>query len=461
MTATMRAVDVGAESSARIPRVAVVQKGRIIDEILVRDGSPVTIGTSEEALLVVAGTASLPPCFELIERVGERWFLRFTDAMSGTVAGPNGLTTLAAAVAAGHAHPVQGARAHRLALAEDGRGKVVLGDTTFLFQIVARPPIAPQPRLPLSVKSGLGLDWNLTILVAFSFLLHFGIAGAIYSDWLDPVITTDHTVAGLIDDLARLPKPAPEPVPTSEPTTDAEPAPAPVATNTTKSTPGRSDDGARSPRRSAPRMSDDEAAALADRADRLTLDLLAARRAGPAVQRALDRSAVPNVDLSAAAEKNIGASHDAASDLKVASGRSTMQTSTGLPGVAGDTRRVAKDKAGTEDALGGPTLRVDTTPSAVAPGTVSDADRVIASLRSRFRKCYQAGLSDNPTMSGKAVIVAKVGPNGEVASAEVGSNDGLSPAVTGCLVRVVSAAQFTNAGATTTLRIPVSLVQQR
>jgi hypothetical protein len=64
-------------------------------------------------------------------------------------------------------------------------------------------------------------------------------------------------------------------------------------------------------------------------------------------------------------------------------------------------------------------------------------------------------------MSGKATIVAKVGPNGEVLSADVAANDGLSAAVTGCLTRVISNAQFTNVGGVSTLRVPVSLVQQK
>ena len=51
----------------------------------------------------------------------------------------------------------------------------------------------PRPQLPLSVKGGLAsqIDWNLTIIAAFSFLLHFGLIGAMYSDWMDPVVNDD------------------------------------------------------------------------------------------------------------------------------------------------------------------------------------------------------------------------------------------------------------------------------
>src|SRR5262249_12516715 len=162
--ATMRAVAVAPVHADRIPRIAVVRRGRIVDEILVKDGSRVTVGTSEEALLVVRDASHLPPSFELIERVGDKHWLRFTAGMSGTRRGPGGPMPLAAV--RGRAHVAGGVS--RFALADDARGKIVVGDTVFLFQIVARPPAPPRPQLPLSLTSGLGafeLDWSLTILV--------------------------------------------------------------------------------------------------------------------------------------------------------------------------------------------------------------------------------------------------------------------------------------------------------
>jgi hypothetical protein len=64
-------------------------------------------------------------------------------------------------------------------------------------------------------------------------------------------------------------------------------------------------------------------------------------------------------------------------------------------------------------------------------------------------------------MAGKVVITAKVGPNGEVSSADVTSNSGLSPGVASCIAGVVKRAQF-NApgGGGSTLNIPVTFVQQ-
>src|SRR4029079_17934061 len=79
--------------------------------------------------------------------------------------------------------------AYKVRLTEDSRGKVVIGDTTFLFQFVAPPPIQPKPQLPVAVLRGASsIDWNTTIIAALSFLFHFMLLGAVYSDWLDPGI---------------------------------------------------------------------------------------------------------------------------------------------------------------------------------------------------------------------------------------------------------------------------------
>jgi outer membrane biosynthesis protein TonB len=64
-------------------------------------------------------------------------------------------------------------------------------------------------------------------------------------------------------------------------------------------------------------------------------------------------------------------------------------------------------------------------------------------------------------MSGKVLISAKVGPNGEVSSSDVASNTGLSPAVAQCIAGVVKRATFSApGGGGSTLQIPVTFVQQ-
>ena len=95
---------------------------------------------------------------------------------------PDGITDIAGL--RGQAKRV--GNAYQVRLTEEARGKVVVGETTFLFQFVAPPPPAAAPAAPARGEgwaSRSQIDWNLTIIAAFSFLLHFGV------DWRDVLAT--------------------------------------------------------------------------------------------------------------------------------------------------------------------------------------------------------------------------------------------------------------------------------
>src|SRR5882762_763436 len=205
MTAVMRAMPQA--TGPKVLRIGLVQGGKVIEERVIKQRSHVTIGPSEKSMFVVP-SQSVPPNFRLFELIGNEYHLNFLDGMSGRVALQTGISDLAAL--RGQAkRSAQGA--YQVRVTEDARGKVVVGETTFLFQFVAPPPIQPKPQLPVSVKGGLSsqIDWTITIIAAFSFLFHFGMVGAIYSDWMDPVVDDELNIAGLIDSVKSLPPPPP------------------------------------------------------------------------------------------------------------------------------------------------------------------------------------------------------------------------------------------------------------
>jgi hypothetical protein len=183
---------------------------------------------------------------------------------------------------------------------------------------------------------------------------------------------------------------------------------------------------------------------------------------GSSVQGALNRSDIPPVDLSGAAASGAGVAHGAG-DLKVGGGGGPVQGGGkgGLGGLGGGTGASGTGQtAGNERKVEGPKGEAIFGGS-TATVPVSDADRVIAGLRPRFRACYQQGLNSDPSMQGKVVITAKVGPNGEVQSAVPSSNTGLSAQVAQCIAGHVSRATFSPPGGSgSTLNIPVTFVQQ-
>src|SRR5215813_4761169 len=205
MTAVMRAMPQA--TGPKVLRIGLVQGGKVIEERVIKQRSHVTIGPSEKSMFVVP-SQNVPPNFRLFELIGNEYHLNFLDGMTGRVALQTGITELTAL--RGQAkRSAQGA--YQVRLTEDARGKVVVGETTFLFQFVAPPPIQPKPQLPVSVKAGLAndIDWSTTIIAAFSFLFHFGAVGSIYSDWMDPVVDDEVSVAQLLESVKQLPPPPP------------------------------------------------------------------------------------------------------------------------------------------------------------------------------------------------------------------------------------------------------------
>lgn len=458
MTAVMRAMSVAA--GPKVLRIGLVQGGRVIEERIIKQRVTVTVGSNEKAMFVIPSQA-VPPMFKLFELLGTDYYLNFLDGMSGRVALATGITDLANL--RGQAKKVGGA--YQVKLTEEARGKVVVGETTFLFQFVAPPPVQPRPQLPLAVKGGLAsqIDWSLTIVAAFSFLLHFGIVGAMYSDWMDPVVGDDLNISGLVDMMKNIPPPPVQEAPVEATTATA------TATATSKEPSASAPKGGGgkaggSPGRSSGQVSDAKAAALAQQANDMQMAALAAINGGSSVQGALNRSDIPPVDLSGAAASNSGVARGSG-ELKVGGGGSPVQgggKGGGLAGIGGGTGGSGTGgTAGTETKVAGPT-GVAQVGGSTATVPISDADRVIAGLRGRFRNCYQQGLNSDPGMSGKVLISARVGPNGEVQSADIASNSGLSPTVASCIAGVVKRATFSApGGGGSTLQIPVTFVQQK
>jgi hypothetical protein len=452
MTAVMRAV--AANAGPKVLRIGVVQAGRVAEERIIKQRVHVTVGASEKNMFVVS-TQNLPPTFRLFELVGNDYHLNFLDGMTGRIALPTGISDLN--MLKGQAkRNAQGA--YQVRLTEDSRGKVVIGDTTFLFQFVAPPPVQPKPQLPVAVLRGASsIDWNTTIIAALSFLCHFMALGAIYSDWLDPVIDDEVSVAGLIDSLKSLPPPPPvEDKPADKPDETAkadkpEPAKAPTAAAQAP--------GPKGP--SAP-MSAKETAALSNELDKIDMAVLAFAGTGPATAGVLKSGEVPtgSLDQAAASAAAVGAGGDLS--LKGGSGKITPGAAGGgLSGIGSTGRGAGTEGTGTGAKLEGPKGNASVGGAAVSGGTVSNAARVVAGMRAGFRNCYQRGLAENPDAAGSIRLTIRVGAGGEVAGVSPSPTGTLPASVISCVVARAQAAQFDPPeGGSAVIAVPVTFVKQ-
>ena len=278
---------------------------------------------------------------------------------------------------------------------------------------------------------------------------------------MDPITGEEHEIGALVD-LARTIVVPREDVVTPTPpasATNTTPAPTNAVVKNTTPTPANNTNANGSTNTNAGRVSESRAMDLAARAEAMRVGLVASASGGTAVDAALNRSEIPPVDLERAAASSDGATASA-SDLHFGGTGPVRPGTSDLSRVAPSTTAVARVDVA-EQRSEGPKAEARIEP--VGSGIVDNADRTVAGLRGSFRKCYTDGLAKDGAMSGRVVVAAKIGPNGEVIAADIASNTGLSAGVASCLSRVVRNAQFAapKSGVSATLQIPVSFVQQK
>ncbi|MGC4092085.1 MAG: AgmX/PglI C-terminal domain-containing protein [Polyangiaceae bacterium] len=448
MTAVMRAV---AATGPKVLRIGVVQSGRVLEERIIKQRGHVTVGPSEKNLFVIASSL-VPSSFRLFELVGNDYHLNFLDGMQGRIALPTGISDLN--VLKGQARKTsQGA--HQIRLTEDSRGKVVIGDTTFLFQFVAPPPVQPKPQLPVAVLRGASaIDWNSTIIAAFSFLFHFMLLGAVYSDWLDPAVDDEVAVAGLIDSLKNLPPPPQvEDKPPEEKA--EEKAEQKAETKAEAKAEAKADKGPAAP------MSAKEARAVSNQLEQLEMATLGALSTqGPATAGVLKGGEVATgaLDAAAASGAGVGAGVDGLK-LGGAGGAIRPGQTSGIGGIGVQGR--GESGTGTVAKVQGPKGAANVGGAAVSGGSVSNAARVVAGMRAGFRACYQKGLGENPDAAGSIKLAISVGPGGEVRSVTATPSGSLPQSVISCVQARAKAAQFDPPdGGSAVVQVPVTFVKQ-
>ena len=461
MTAVMRAMPQA--TGPKVLRIGLVQGGKVIEERVIKQRGHVTVGPSEKSMFVIP-SKSIPPNFRLFELMGGEYVLNWIEGMTGRVALKTGISDLGAL--RGQARRVQlgNAQVYQVNLSEEARGKVVVGETTFLFQFVAPPPVQPKPQLPVSVKAGLAndIDWTTTIIAAFSFLFHFGAVGSIYSDWMDPVIDDEVDVAQLLESVKQLPPPPPVEQPKE--VSDAPATTAAAAAAAPKATGGGG--GAKGPGSGGGKMGDAKATAISNDLDRMELSMLGAlNSSGSATQGVLDRGDVPTGILDGAAASGAGVGQGGVAGLNMGGGsggpvRPGAGGNGGL-GSIGNTGSSGPTTAGTAAKVKGPVGNAQVGGANVSGGSVANAGSVVAGMAAGFRRCYNRGLAENPEMKGSVRITARIGPNGEVLSASPSGGGGLSGTVISCVTARVSSAQFSPPeGGGATIVIPVTFVSQ-
>jgi len=156
----------------RILRAAVVQSGKVIEEKRLRTRSTLSIGKDPKSTFVIADPV-MPKKHELFVVRGGKYELVFTDAMRGMVAGDRNATPVDFETLKSQGLVKKKGGFFRLPLTDKHRGKVVLGETTIIFQFVVAPPMPAKVKLPAAARGGIfqSIDWPFAAALALVFVL--------------------------------------------------------------------------------------------------------------------------------------------------------------------------------------------------------------------------------------------------------------------------------------------------
>lgn len=467
LTAVMRSAT--PKAASKVLRVGLVHKGKVIDERILGEGDHVTIGPNERATFVVQ-SSTLPPSFRLFEHTREGYALQVTPHMAGRVAQKAGVCDLT--VLRSNARVVQLAAglgaAHAIPLTDDARGKVTIGELTVLFQFVTPAPSLGKPQLPASVKSGMGdVDVRTSVIAAFSFLLHFGAVGSIYSDWMDPVVDDEAETTQILESVKQLPPPPPIEHPKLDPVAPASStSAAPVAKTQTPASGGQGGARGGAAGNGGAGAGDARAHQISSQLASMELQVLTALNSGgSATSAVLDGAGnLPLGMLDKAAASANGAREGGFSGLDLGARAGAPMRPGAIPRspIPGDPGPLTPMGPGSAPPVKPPPGNVAVPGPTQSGGNVPNAAAVVAGMTPGFRRCYNNGINhEDPNMKGSVRITARIGPNGEVLSASASGSGTVSATVVGCMRARVASAQFAAPeGGGATLIIPVIVSTQ-
>lgn len=450
----------------KVLRIGVVQGGRIIEERIVRKRETVTVGHSERNHFVIPAQA-LPGRFDLFELRGGSYFLTFNDDMDGRVSVPSGLADFASLKSSGKAK--KKGNFYQVELTEESRGKVVIGDSTLLFQFVTPPPIQPRPQLPAAARGGWikSIDWPFVALIMVNFILQFGFVIWLENhDW--PVVegwqqVPDRFASLLVDEV-----PTEEDIERLRHELDGEEEVTDDGEEVADEGEDQQDQQqATKSQNSGPRISPEERAARAEEAARRAAE----RRAR--VTEAMSRVAMAKIIGSMGGSESGGVVADVLRGGDVGGDMDDVMSQVKGVGVArggdsgvlrkvsggsgdgagsaadisqlrakGGNKAVATEKMGTERQVRGKMKRGRAAATG-GSGTLSgDAVRAtVGRALGGIKACYERALRRNPTLGGRVTIRFTVGGGGRVVSASAANNT-ISPDVGNCIVGRIRSLRF-------------------
>lgn len=427
----------------RILRIGILLGGKIVEERLIRERVPVSIGQSMKNTFSIPIEA-LPLEFTLFALDEGKYSLRFLAKMDGRLSDSGGqVNTLDALKGRGAANSGE---YWQVPLSESSRGKLTIGDLTILFQFVTEPPRQPKPMLPASVRGSFAdrLDPTLVASIGGSVIGHIilfvlVVGFKVCGDW-----EQHDTPADIAHAVTFEPQRLDAVLKEEEPKPDVGSAGAGSNTKAEgpknpqpKPKPGGGDKtGGRNEKDSAS-LSEDDAAAFADK---LTAESSTGTDQGDMSKRR------PGADL----ETQIKGVKESGKDVSVGGGTAGRgPRGSGDPRVGTGTGPKLEGQGGLDSAGGGkgpekgPAGRISVSNKQSFDDSSLTADIVLAKIQSAYmsglKRCYKNYLNKDATAKGKVTLQLTVNSTGRTVN---GSARGFADEVDSCIGALMGGWRF-------------------
>lgn len=184
------------KTMGKVLRLGVIQGGKIIEDKTIEKRESVTLGSDGKNSVVVP-MSNLPKTLTVFEMKGAGYNLVFTEEMDGKLAVTKGAEQLTFATLKSQGIAQKRGDQYVVALNDDSKGKLSLGEVTLLFQFVNQPKVVPAMELPDAAKGNFFNQIDRTFTGILLMFLSIEFTGA--------VIISQHEIAEVEVQLEELP----------------------------------------------------------------------------------------------------------------------------------------------------------------------------------------------------------------------------------------------------------------
>lgn len=440
----------------KVLRIGIVQGGKVVHERLIKPGQSVTIGESPKNTFVFSAPG-LPKRFTVFQVKGNQYQLSFTDEMQGKVAAKDGLLSLA------KVREERGSSA-TIALNEQSRGKIAVGDVTVLFQFVAAPPESARKIARQDFRPKL-LDEDDPIFLGFLALWSaVAVVLMIYVYTTDPMesVTMDKipdrfvTIIKAADEV----EPPPEIKPEEDPNLRSE--------QLKKEEAEKSKEKAEEPKKKGPQTDQEKKIDAAEQRERKRQDALVKSKllAGLIGTRGENNSGQTVADVFAENDGSIQSLEEALKNVDGAGVASDTnvgmrgQTDGGGRGDAqiGDLKRGGGGDAevGSVKAAAPKKAKASVGKPELASGEGADGIRsTLKKYQGQVKSCYERRLKENPNVAGRVAVDVDIA-SGRVTNVTIAENTTGDKALESCITSSIRRWRF-DESVTDSVYLPFSL----